>query len=75
VDTAGNVYVADQWNGLIRKITSNGMVSTLSGTNGPSNGSNVSNTFASPGGVAVDVSGNVYVADTFNEIIRKIQIP
>ncbi len=59
-DSTGNlVYVADQGNNSIRKITAGGVVSTFaSGLGGPS-------------GVAVDTAGNVYVADTNNHVIRK----
>ena len=75
VDSAGNVYVADYSNHLIRKITSSGTVSTLAGTAGTSgsaNGTGTSATFNQPSGVAVDSAGNVYVADYSNHLIRKI---
>jgi kumamolisin len=63
IDTSNNLYVADEGNNLIRKITvSNGLVSSI-GT---------SATFNSPRGVAVDSAGNVYVADSDNNVIRKI---
>ena len=72
--TTGNVYVADTGNNKIRKITTGGMVSTLAGTGayGAIAGAGASATFAAPYGVAVDTSGNVYVADTGNNKIRKI---
>ena len=73
VDANGNVYVADASNNLIRKITSAGVVTTLAGsTNGFVNATGVSAKFSSPRGVAVDDSGNVYVADRSNNAIRKI---
>jgi sugar lactone lactonase YvrE len=75
VDGAGNTYVADKNNHTIRKITSAGVVSTLAGSAGISgavDGPGGTARFRFPGGVAVDGSGNVYVADTSNHTIRKI---
>jgi sugar lactone lactonase YvrE len=74
VDANGNVYVADQGNNLIRKVTSAGVVTTLAGTRaaGAANGAGASATFYDVIGVAVDASGNVYVSDQGNNLIRKI---
>ena len=75
VDAVGNVYVADANNDTIRKITSAGVVSTLAGlagSAGSADGTGSAARFSSPKGVAVDAAGNVYVADTVNESIRKI---
>ena len=74
VDGLGNVYVADLVNHRIRKIDSSGVVSTLAGegTPGFADGSGTSAQFYLPNGVAVDGSGNVYVADAANNRIRKI---
>lgn len=74
VDTAGNVYVADSGNSVIRKVTQAGVVTTFAGngTAGYANGNGTAAAFSSPRGVAVDASGNVYVADDNNHRIRKI---
>ena len=74
VDTAGNVYVADSGNHLIRKISPAGVVTTLAGTAnspGPNDGTGANARFNFPSGVAVDTAGNVYVADG-NHTVRKI---
>jgi hypothetical protein len=74
VDSSGNVYVADRFNNRIRKITPSGSVSTLagSGTPGFSDGVGSVAQFSGPFGVAVDSSGNGYVADEGNNMIRKL---
>jgi sugar lactone lactonase YvrE len=76
-DSADNVYVADDGNHTIRKITTAGAVSTLTGSAGvigSADGSVIDARFNSPFGVAVDRNDNVYVADTFNHTIRKITL-
>jgi hypothetical protein len=74
-DVAGNLYVADTFNETIRKITPYGAVTTVAGTAGgfgSNDGTGASARFALPQGVATDGAGNVYVADTGNNTIRKI---
>ena len=81
VDKFGNVYVADMKNCRIRKITPDGVVSTLAGSGltgiapygGFADGESDVALFNGPWGVAVDNKGNVYVADTYNHCIRKIE--
>ncbi len=74
-DLAGNLYVADTGNHTIRKISPAGVVSTLAGLaeqSGSADGVGSAARFNHPQGVAVDLSGNIYVADTGNHTIRKI---
>jgi sugar lactone lactonase YvrE len=74
VDGGGNVYVADEYDDLIRKITPGGVVTTLAGISSPgeSDGASTSDTFQFPTGVSVDGGGNVYVADWGDDVIRKV---
>ena len=74
-DGTGNLYVADTDNSTIRKITANGVVTTIAGSTGSrgsADGTGSSAQFNGPYGIAVDASGNVYVADTGNKTVRKI---
>jgi sugar lactone lactonase YvrE len=74
VDAIGVVYVADSSNHLIRKITPEGVVTTLAGTGtaGAVNGTGTNASFHYPRGLAIDAGGAVYVADYGNHLIRKI---
>ncbi len=76
VDLAGNLYIADENNQRIRKVTPAGIITTVagsstagfSGDNGPATSAQLN----SPQGVAVDSTGNLYVADSLNSRIRQI---
>jgi len=75
VDGAGTVYVADSNNHAIRQVTPAGVVTTLAGTaasSGYIEGPVASAKFNRPSGIAVDGGGNIYVADSNNQAIRKI---
>ncbi len=76
VDTQGNIYVGDYSNNAIRKITTSGMVSTIAGngTAGHIDGKGTSAEFNYPIGVTIDSNGNLYVADSGNNRIRKITL-
>src|SRR5208283_333227 len=76
VDNTGNVYVADSANHIIRKMTPAGVVTTLAGLSGhagTNDGTGSMVRFNYPDGIAVDNTGNIYVADTGNQTIRATQ--
>lgn len=76
VDSAGNLYIADTNNSCIRKVTTGGIITTIAGNgtagylgdNGPASASELNYPYA----VALDAAGNVYIADTLNNVIRQI---
>jgi trimeric autotransporter adhesin len=76
IDSSGNLYFADSGNHRIRRITPAGSISTVAGNGTPGysgdGGAAVSAQLNGPLGVAVDASGNVYVADTGNNRVRKV---
>lgn len=74
VDGNGNIYVADQDNHMIRKIATDGTVTTLAGslTQGSADGNGAAAGFYYPSGIAIDGGGNLFVADYYNQRIRKI---
>ena len=83
VDTAGSLYIAELTNNRVRKVT-NGVITTVagdgtagfSGDNGPATSAQLSfdggSGYGTGGGIAVDSSGNLYIADTYNNRIRKV---
>ena len=74
IDNGGNLYVADTGNHAIRKVTPAGAVTTVAGNGQPGyrDGKGRAALFNGPVGVAVDRAGNVFVADTYNDRVRRI---
>ncbi len=76
VDDDGNLYIADQSNHRIRKVNTSGMITTVAGTGnqGYSGDSGLATSayLNSPTGIAVDISGNLFIADNYNHRIRKV---
>jgi uncharacterized protein (TIGR03437 family) len=76
LDAASNLYIADYGNNVIRKVTSGGTITTIAG-NGVAGatgdgGPATSASLNGPRGIAIDASGNLYIADTANHRIRKV---
>jgi sugar lactone lactonase YvrE len=74
-DSAGNVFVCDTFNHTIRKITPAGMVTTFAGVAGVAgyqDGAGGEARFYHPDGIAIDAADNLYIADSFNHVVRKI---
>ena len=78
IDSSGNLYIADKYDNVIRRISVGGIINTVAGTGQFGyNGDNVQATkayLAVPRGVTVDASGNLYIADSANERIRRVDI-
>jgi hypothetical protein len=76
VDAQGNLYIADSGNNVIRRVDLNGVITTVagygqpgySGDGGPALGAKLN----APAGLAFDASGNLYISDTGNDVIRKL---
>ena len=76
VDGSGNLYVADTWNHRIRRVDATGTITTIAGTGAQGysgdGGPAASALLDTPAGVALDVRGNRYIADSFNHRIRRV---
>ena len=77
IDVAGNLYIADNENSVIRKVNTSGIITTIAGSGSihgfsGDNGPAINALLNVPAGVAVDDSGNVYIADENNNRVRKI---
>ncbi len=77
VDTSGNIYIADTFNNRIRKVdAATGIITTVAGNGAAAysgdSGPATSASLNLPAGVSVDNSGNIYIADTYNNRIRKV---
>ena len=76
VDLSGNVYIAENANHRIRRVSPDGAIATVAGTGSPGDagdgGPAVNAQLHYPVGVAVDTSGNLYIADTGNHRVRKV---
>ncbi len=75
-DGAGNVYITDLGNNVVRKVNGAGVISTFAGTGSigysGDGGPAVNATFRSPYGVAADAWGNVYISDRYNNVVRMV---
>jgi hypothetical protein len=76
LDNAANVFIADTANNRVRKVTANGVITTVAGTgaagSGGDNGPATNAQLKLPAGLAIDSSGNLYIADTGNNRVRKV---
>ena len=81
VDAAGNIFIADSGNHRVRKVDTNGITTAIAGTNAQyflaagysgDGGAATNAKLNNPCGVAVDIHGNIFIADTLNYRIRKV---
>jgi NHL repeat len=80
VDASGNLFIADWGNDVIRKVSTNGIITTVAGSSGKygysgDGGPAVNAMLLAPEGVAVDASGNLFIADYYNCRVRKVTSP
>lgn len=75
LDANGNLYISDEKNNRIRKVSPNGNISTVAG-NGSSqptgDGGAATNAGMSPGSISIDAAGNLFINDTINNVFRKV---
>jgi len=78
LDAAGNLYIGDTGNNRIRRISPDGTITTVAGSGGNGNGGDggpaVNADLNGPEGVAVDAAGSIYIADTFNNVVRRVAL-
>ena len=76
LDASGNLYIADSWNQCIRKVDTNGIITTVAGSGtwgyDGDGGLATEAQFRYPQGITVDLKGNLYIADTSNNCIRMV---
>ena len=76
MDAQGNLYIADAGNHVIRKVATTGIISTVAGTGtagySGDGGTATTATLYAPAGLVFDASGNLYISDTGNDVIRKL---
>lgn len=77
VDSQNNIYIADERNNVVRKVTADGVISTVAGQAGISGyggdeGPATSALLSGPMGVALDGNGNLYIIEYFNNVLRKV---
>lgn len=75
-DASGNLYIADSYNNVVRRVAPNGIITTVAGTGAAGysgdGGPAVKAQLNRPESLALDASGNLYIADTFNSVVRKV---
>ncbi len=76
IDNSGNIYLADPFNAVVRKVSTSGIITTFAGTGvagysgdgGPASAAQMSH----PTGITVDAAGNMYIVDEYQHMVRKI---